>query len=46
MFSILVDHSLVIITIYLVCLFNAWESREKNYQEIMHFHYMTYMVTP
>ena len=41
-FTILVHPSLVIITIYLVCLNNAWESRE----EIKHFHYMTYIATP
>ena len=28
-FTILTDPSLVIITIYIVCLINAWESREK-----------------
>ena len=38
-FTILVDPSLVIITIYLVCL----EVEKKIFKEIMHFHYMTYM---
>ena len=37
----------VIITIYLVYLISAWESREKDFEKkIMHVHYMTYMATP
>ena len=41
--TIMVHPSLVIKTIYLVCLINAWESRKKDFlKEIMHFHYMTY----
>ena len=43
----MVDISLVIITIYLVCLNNDLESREKEFfQEIKHFQYMTYIATP
>ena len=46
-FTILVHPSLAIITMYLVCLINAWESREKDFlKQIMHFHYTTYMATP
>ena len=44
--TILVDPSLVIITIYLVCLINVLEERRKFLKGIMHFHYMTYMATP
>ena len=45
-FTILADPSLVIITINLVCLFNAWESREKRlFKKVMHFT-MIYMATP
>ena len=44
-FIILVDPSLIIITIYLVCLTNVWELR-KHLKEIMHFHTMTDMVMP
>ena len=39
--TILVDPSLVIITMYIVCLIYAWV-----FIEIMLFHYMTYMATP
>ena len=45
-FTILVDPSLVIITIYLVCLIYAFEERRRFLKGIMHFHYMTYMATP
>ena len=45
-FTILADLSLVIITINLVCLFNAWESRENRlFKKVMHFT-MIYMATP
>ena len=38
-FTILEDPSLVIITIYLVCLINALESREQEtFKEVMHIH--------
>ena len=30
-FSILVDPSLAIINVYLVCLINAWDSEEKDF---------------
>ena len=36
--TLLLDPSLVIITIYIVCLIYAW-----GLKEIMYFHYMTYM---
>ena len=36
-FTILVDPSVVIITIYLVCLTNAWEKSNR-----IHFDHMTY----
>ena len=45
-FTILVDPSLVNITLYIVCLINNWEQRRKIFKAIMHFHYMTYMATP
>ena len=46
-FIILVDRSLVIITIYLVynSLIYSWE-KKKIFKEIIHFYYMPYMVTP
>ena len=45
-FTILVDPSLVIITLHLVCLFYAWEKRRRIKKKKMHFHYMTYMAMP
>ena len=47
-FTILVDPSLVIVTIFLVCLINAWEGREFFFlsNNLMHFHYKTYMAKP
>ena len=44
-FTILVDPSLVITTLYLVCLIYAWE-QSRRFLEILHFHYLTYMATP
>ena len=45
-FTILVDPSLVNLTIYLVCLIYAWEKGKENFKEIMRFHYMTYISHP
>ena len=45
-FTILVDPSLVISTLYLVCLIFAWEKRRRFLKEIMHIHSMTYIATP
>ena len=42
-FTILVDPSLVILTIYVVLCMGV---EKKILKEIMHFHYMTYMGTP
>ena len=42
----LVDSSLVITPINLLCLLYAWEKRRRFLKEIMHFHYMTDMATP
>ena len=43
-FTILVDPSLVIITIYLVCLiYGTPGSRAEDFKEIMHFHLTIYM---
>ena len=44
-FTILVDLSLVIITIYLLSVLCLGEEK-KTFKEIMHFHYVTYMATP
>ena len=43
---ILVDPSLDIITIYSVCMIQAWGVEKKCFIEIMHFYYMTCMTTP
>ena len=44
-FKICENPSLVIITLNLICLIHAPE-RKRRREEILHFHYMTYMVTP
>ena len=44
-FKVLVDPTVVIIPVYLLCLFYAWE-KIRFYKEIMNFHYITYMDTP
>ena len=43
--TILGDPSLVIFTLYIVCLNYAWVNK-KMLKEIMYFHYATYMATP
>ena len=44
-FTISVNPSLVIITLYLVCLNYAWKQRRRFFKEIMQFHCTTCMAT-
>ena len=44
-FPISVDPSLVIITLYLVCLNYTWKQRRRFFKEIMHFNCTTCMAT-